>query len=134
MALAEALVADAALPEADLVQIGEHIDDRALVRPGYLALYRAAAESLDRLGPAPFASLSLVDRIELVTRHELERPALRLRDHARLFGRGLLAIRALVAPDLVSGYYLAPSGWATVGYLVFPGRCGGLERYTSPER
>ena len=42
-------------------------------------------------------------------------------------------VLARAVPDLIAGYYNSAAGWAAVGYAVFPGQCGDLDRYTRPQ-
>ena len=133
LAFGEVLVAGAVLPPAERGYLAEHIDDRTQRRPGYLSLYRATADTLDRLAQARFAALAVADRVGLMLRYRLTVPEVRAREHLLPFRRRELAIRALAVPDLIAGYYASPAGWGAVGYAVFPGRCSDLVRYTRAE-
>jgi hypothetical protein len=109
----------------------EHVEHRLQQGGGYYAeLYRLTVDVLARLGGARFATLTDVERVSLITRHRLAiaqvRPDESLTEDVR-------AVRTRAAPDLIAGYYASEAGWATVGYGVFPGRCGDLARYTRSE-
>ena len=95
-----------------------------------LGLYREAAAVLDRLAGAPFSKLAMRDRRDIVARHDLAPSRARIPRPEGVAN----AIRRHVALDLIAGYYASPTGWALVGYGIFPGRCGDLTRYTRPER
>jgi hypothetical protein len=49
------------------------------------------------------------------------------------FRREELTVRALAVPELIAGYYRCAAGWAVVGYVAYPGRCGDPRRYTRAE-
>jgi hypothetical protein len=94
------------------------------------ALYRRAAVVLDRLAGGRFANLALGDRAALVSRHRLDLRAGRPDADGDTFPEAA-EVRSRLVPDLIGGYWASSSGWAAVGYQVFPGRCGNLTRYTS---
>ena len=125
VAFAGVLVAATELPEAERGHVREHIQEQ---EPFQIEAYRRAAQVLERLGGARFATLDLPARLALVRRHDLGRSVERPGD-----SDDTRVIRARVVADLISAYYGSPAGWAVVGYAAFPGRCGTLERYTRPE-
>jgi hypothetical protein len=133
VAFAAVLVEGRELNAQEAGYVVEHVTDRAGKTPGYLALYRKTAGLLDRLAGVPFSSLSLEQRIDLMVEHRFTDSDVRIREYLLPWGRDTLAVRALVVPDLILGYYLSPAGWAAVGYEAFPGRCGDLTRYTRAE-
>ena len=130
LAFAEVLVGDRPLPVPARAELLSHITARVMASEDTLALYREAAAVLDRLAGAPFSTLAMRDRRDIVARHDLAPSRARM---PRTEGVAN-AIRRHVAPDLIAGYYASPTGWALVGYGIFPGRCGNLARYTRPER
>jgi len=132
-AFAEVLVEGRTLSAVEREHVVEHVRDRALRRPGYLALYRTTARVLDGLASAPFATLGLGDRAAVMVRHRLTGSSVARIAYLWPLHRDELAVRVLAAPDLIAGYYRSPTGWAAVGYAAFPGRCGDLVRYTKPE-
>jgi hypothetical protein len=114
--------------------LADHVNERARSVPGFLALYRETAQALDRACGGSFAALDIAGRSRIVAEsvlplHETEAQ----RDLKLVFRPGLVAARKLAAPDLITGYYVSPAGWAVVGYEAFPGRCGELLRYTRAE-
>jgi hypothetical protein len=134
LAFGEVLVEGSTLSPAARGFLREHIEDRVQRAGEYLALYRRAVGTLERLGGRPFARLDLPERIELVARHRLGDTRLAEDDTAGPFPRETREIRKRVAEDLIGGYYGSPAGWALVGYQTsFPGRCGDLTRYTRAE-
>ena len=120
------LVAGAELPDPERAHVLEHLQEAA-GSDTQLELYRTTAQVLARLGGARFATLDLPARLALVRRHDLGRSVERPGDSEETRG-----LRRAV-PDLMAAYYGSAAGWAAVGYDVFPGRCGVLERYTRPE-
>jgi hypothetical protein len=96
--------------------------------------YRTAARVLRRLAGGSFAALETGQRISLVRRHHLAGPDPRTAEAGDSLAEEIRLVRTRVVTDLVAGYYGSPAGWAAVGYDVFPGRCGSLERYTRAER
>lgn len=133
VAFAAVLVEGRELDPQEAGYVAEHVTDKAGKTPGYLALYRKTAGLLDRLAGAPFSSLSLEKRTDLMTRHGLTDYDVRIREYLLPWSRETLTVRALTVPDLIAGYYFSPAGWAAVGYRVFPSRCGDLMRYTGAE-
>jgi len=129
LAFAGVLLGERPLSAAARRELLSHIVDRVSASDGMLALYRQTAALLDRLAGAPFSTFEIDKRLALVVRHRLvpSRGRVEPRDDAAR------AVRTRVAPDLIAGYYASPIGWALVGYVVFPGRCGDLVRYTRPE-
>ena len=133
LGFAEVLVADRALSPAERGPLVDHINDRTLGTPGFLALYRRTAALLDRLTSRPFADLSRDERVALVERLRLADSRVQSLEYLRPFDRQALLTRQHVVPDLVAAYYASPAGWAVVGYDVSPGQCGDLARYTRQE-
>ena len=123
VAFGEVLVEGRTLTTSERRYLIEHIEDRTTRSLEYLSLYRGTAASLDRLAGRAFASLEVHERIDLIARHRLAGPV--------RAGEDLGPSRA--ARDLIGSYYGSPAGWAIVGYDSFPGRCGGLTRYSRPE-
>src|SRR5262245_20002537 len=133
VAFAEVLVEGRTLSAVEREHVVEHIRNRVLRRPGYLALYRTTARVLDGLASAPFATLELSDRAAVMVRHRLTGSHVAQVEYLWPLQRAQLTVRVLAAPDLIAGYYRSPAGWAAVGYAAYPGRCGDLIRYTKPE-
>jgi hypothetical protein len=133
IAFAELLVEGRVLSQVERDALVENIAERPAREPDYLELYRTTVSLLQRLAGRPFSSLDLTERIELVTRHRLNSPDVRPGDDLGPFADDTHVVRTRVLRDLIGDYYNSPAGWAAVGYDVFPGRCGDLERYTRPE-
>ncbi|HTY77654.1 MAG TPA: hypothetical protein VMI34_07545 [Candidatus Bathyarchaeia archaeon] len=133
VAFGESLVEGRVLSGAERMFLLEHVEYRAANTPGYRALYEVTSHRLDELTGRRFAALSIDDRIAVLSAHRLDAYNVRRREYLVPFGRRDLAIRSLVARDLVDGYYRSPAGWLAVGYSAFPGRCGELTRYTRAE-
>ena len=133
VAFGEILVRGKALSPIEREYLIEHLDDRTRGGPGYLELYRAAAALLDRIAGQPFATLDAGRRAALMVSHRLVDYDIRTREYLWPFRRQELALRTLVVPDLIEGYYRSAAGWAVVGYATFPGRCGDMLRYAGPE-
>jgi len=133
LGFAEVLVVERALSPAERGPLVEHINDRTLGTPGFLALYRRTAAFLDRLTSRPFADLPRVERRALVERLHLADSRVRSLEYVWPFAREALLTREVVVPDLIAAYYTSPAGWAVVGYDTSPGQCGDLARYTREE-
>ena len=134
LAFAEVLVEGRPLSPLERGYLLDHIEYRANRGGGYyLSLYRATVGLLNRLAGAPFSSLDVAQRIVLMTRHRLTSSDVRPRENLGAFPEEVRAVRTRAVPDLIGGYYGSPAGWAVVRYGAFPGRCGDLARYTSPE-
>jgi hypothetical protein len=133
VAFGEALVEGRLLSNDERGHLSGHIYDRAKNTPGFFSLYRMTASLLDRLAQTGFSTLPLDDRVKILTRYGLTSYDVRSREYLSPFQRQELTVRTLVLPDLISGYYRSPAGWAVVRYDAFPGRCGELSRYTRPE-
>lgn len=133
VAFGEVLVEGRPLAPAERGYLVEHLEERTRRSPGYLSLYRTTAGMLERLAGRRFAGLELRDRVELVARHRLGAWRGFTVSEAGPFSTEMHTIRTRVVPDLIRGYYASPAGWAAVGYDSFPGRCGDLTRYTSPQ-
>ena len=132
-AFGEVLVEGRALPAAQRRHLLEYVETRTAESPRYLALYRTAVSTLDRLAVRPLAHLTIDERSALVARHGLAAWHLRAGEEPAAVPDDVYALRTRVVPDLIRGYYASPAGWAVVGYEAFPGRCGELARYTRPE-
>lgn len=111
----------------------DHIEYRVARDPSALSLYRTTITVLERLAGARFATLDAPPRIEVMTRHRLASSRVRPDEPAGPYPDETREVRTRVVRDLIGGYYNAPAGWAAVGYDVFPGQCGDLERYTRSE-
>jgi hypothetical protein len=119
------------LPARDRPPLLEHVEQRLQQGGGYYAeLYHQTVDVLTRLGGGRFATLSDVERVSLIMRHRL---ALAQVQPDESLTEDVRAVRTRAAPDLIGSYYASEAGWATVGYGVFPGRCGDLTRYTRSE-
>lgn len=133
LGFAEVLVAERALSPAERGPLVDHINDRTLGTPGFLALYRRTAALLNRLTPRPFADLPRGERVALVEQLRLADSRVRSLEYVRPLNREALLTRQHVVPDLIAAYYASPAGWAVVGYDISPGQCGDLARYTRQE-
>lgn len=134
VAFAGVLAAERALTAAERPDVIEHVEERTRNRSGYLSLYRMTVAVLARLsGGAAFASLAPEQRVAVVARHRLGPLGADRMAYLWPFDRDRLAVRVLAVPDLIHAYYASASGWAVVGYSVFPGRPSDLRRYTRPE-
>ena len=129
LAFAEVLVGHGAVLSAERDAILSHIEERVATDARALRLYRDTAALLDRHAGLPFPTLGMAERVALVARHHLV-PS---RGRADISSVAAHTVRTRVAPDLIAGFYRSAAGWATVGYTTFPGRCGGLTRYTRRE-
>ncbi len=134
LAFAELLVEGRPLSPVERGHLVDHIEDRAKHAEYYLPLYRRTVGLLNRLAGARFSTLAVAQRIALITRHRLTSLGLQPGEHLDALPEEMRALRTRAVPDLIGGYYGSPAGWAIVGYDAFPGRCGDLTRYTSPER
>jgi len=135
VAFAEVLVGDGPLSPVEREYLVDHVERRTTQGGGYyLELYRTTAGLLDSLAGARFSSLDLAQRGALITRHRLFSSAVRPEENLGPFPKETREVRTRAVPDLIGGYYASPAGWAVVGYGAFPGKCGDLARYTSPER
>ena len=135
VAFAEVLVGDGPLPEGERAYLVDHIVRRTQQGDGYyLALYTRTAEFVDRLARTRFATLDFAQRVALITRHRLFASRVQPGENLGAFPDAAREVRMRAVPDLIGGYYASPAGWAAVGYDTFPGRCGDLARYTSPDR
>jgi hypothetical protein len=110
-----------------------HIRSGSNRSPDHLSLYRSAATALDRAAGRRFANLEMRERLNIVARHSLGESIARPGQDLDAMPADMWALRTRAVPDLIRGYYGSPAGWAAVGYDSFPGRCGGLVRYTGPE-
>jgi hypothetical protein len=133
VAFGEILVEGRALSSTERECLVEYLNDRTRGVPGYLELYRTAAALLDRTAGQPFATLDAGRRAAVMVSRRLVDYDVRTREYLLPFRRQELALRTLVVPDLIEGYYRSAAGWAIVGYAAFPGRCGDMLRYTRPE-
>jgi len=135
LAFGEIVVEGRSLPAAERGYLASYIEERAEEASGYhRANYRTAVGLLNRLAGSPFSSLSFEQRVALLVRHHLTSSRVMPDEDLGPFSADVRAVRTLVLPHLISGYYGSPAGWAVVGYDTFPGRCGDLARYTGPER
>jgi hypothetical protein len=131
LALGEVVAQGRVLLPAERAHLADEIGESTRVMPDRLSRYRMAAGFLDRLAPVSFARLPFYERAELVGRHLDGRD---VPDDGLLpFAAEAREVRAKVVPDLIDAYWRSPAGWAAVGYVTFPGRCGDLARYTRPD-
>jgi hypothetical protein len=130
LAYADVLLSDAGLSPSGRADLEEYVRDRCEHEPGYRATYQLVVSVLDEAASGPFVARSPAERRRIVRRRDLHRYDVRARDWLWSFDRRGLAVRALAARDLVTGYFLSPAGWAVVGYEAFPGRCRDLTDYT----
>jgi hypothetical protein len=133
IAFAEIVVEGRPLAPAARADLLAHIEDRLERRPESVELYRTTVRLLERLAGRRFSALDAAARLELVGRHRLAVPDVRPSESLGRFADEVRTVRSRVVRDVIGGYYASPSGWAVVGYAVFPGRCGELTRYTRPE-
>ena len=133
VAFAELLVEGRALSPVERDSLVGSIAEHVARDQEYLGLCRTTVSVLRRLAGRRFSSLDMTERIELMTRHRLNSPAGPPEDDRGPFADAARAVRTRARRDLIADYYNSPAGWAAVGYDVFPGRCGDLERYTRPE-
>jgi hypothetical protein len=133
VAFGEVLVERGALAPAERGYLVEHVHDRTAYSPEYLAFYRTAASTLRKLAGQPFAGLPIRERVELIDRHHLAPSGRAPGADPGPSPAEMRTLRTRVVPDLISGYYGSPAGWAVVDYQTFPGRGGDLTRYTRAE-
>jgi hypothetical protein len=135
LAFGELVVEGRTLSPVQRRYLADHIEDRAQQESGYyVSLYLTTVEYLAKLAGARFSELDFDQRLALAARHRLMLSRVLPDEDLGPFPEDVRAIRTQVVPDLISGYYRSPAGWAVVGYDTFPGRCGDLARYTGPER
>jgi hypothetical protein len=130
VAFGEVLVAGRTLEFAERRDLVEYIQGVTGRNPQQLSSYRMTVSVLEHLAGRPFASLTIDERLELVSRHRLASSRVPSDKDPAESSAELRALRTRVVPDLIKGYYGSPAGWGTVGYHTFPGRCGDLTRYT----
>jgi hypothetical protein len=133
VAFGEVLVEGGTLSPTERCHLVEYVQGRAVQSPEYLALYRTTVSTLQRLAGQRFALLPVPERLEVISRYGLDPLRLSLGANPDPFPTDMRALRRQVVPDLISGYYGSPAGWAVVDYHIFPGRCGDLTRYTRAE-
>ena len=131
VAFAEPLVEGRPLSPVERDALVASIAEHVARDPDHLGLCRTTVSLLHQLAGRRFSSLTMTERVELMTRHRLNSPDAppevdRDPDAAR-------AVRTRARRALIGDYYRSPAGWAAIGYDVFPGKCGDLERYTRPE-
>jgi hypothetical protein len=123
------------LTDEERRHVTAHVRDRETAGQQFeIDAYRTTARVLRRLANGSFAALDGAQRTTLVRRHHLAGPDPREAETGDALAGEIRLVRTRVVTDLVAGYYASPSGWAAVGYHVFPGRCGDLDRYTRAER
>jgi len=110
----------------------DHVQGRVTREPNYLSIYRRAVMLVNRLAGGRLSSLSIDQRVELVSRYRLISAPVSPDENLGPFPDEALNVRTFVVPDLIGSYYRSPAGWAVVGYDAFPGMCADLARYTSP--
>ena len=133
LAFAEIVVDGRPLAPSERADLLAHLQDRLDRRSEFLELSRTTVRLLERLGGQRFSTLDPAARLELVTRHRLGVSDVRVGESLGPFAEEVRAVRSRLVRDVIGGYYASPSGWAIVGYTVFPGRCGDLTRYTRAE-
>jgi hypothetical protein len=133
IAFAEMLVVGRPLGPDERRDLVENIEERAGRDQEYLALYRTTATLLERLAGARFATVDGGRRAALVARHRLAVRDVFPGESLGPWPDEIREVRTRAVRNLIEDYYASPSGWAVVGYDVFPGRCGELTRYTRPE-
>jgi hypothetical protein len=133
VALGEVLVLGGTLAPTERRYLVEHVQDRTAHSPQYLALYRSAASTLQRLAGERFARVPINERIDLIDRHRLVSSGTGSESDPGPSRSEMRTLRTRVVPDLLMGFYSSPAGWAVVDYETFPGRCGDLTRYTRAE-
>lgn len=133
VAFGEVLVVGGTLGPAERRYLVEHFQDQTVRSPDYLPFYRTTVSTLEHLAGRRFASLDIRERLELVSRYRLAPSRMSPGADPGPFPAEMRILRTRVVPDLISGYYGSPAGWAIVDYQIFPGRCGDLSRYTRAE-
>lgn len=133
VAFAEVLVDPPQWTEVDRAVVRDDVEYRTQRKPGYLALYRMAAQLLDGRAGGRFAAMDRAARTRLVIEHGFTPKPLSPLDYLTTFDRRALAVRTLTAAGLLEDYYDSAAGWAVMGYRRAPGQCGDLLRYTAPE-
>jgi hypothetical protein len=133
VAFGEVLVEGRTLAASERQDLVQHLQDRVTRSPEYLSLYRTTVSALEHLAGRRFASVGIHKRLEITSRYRIASTQVRPGGDPGEFSAELRTLRTRVVPDLITAYYGSPAGWATVGYLSFPGRCGDLSRYTRPE-
>jgi hypothetical protein len=135
VAFAEVLVGGDALPTVERAYLVDHVQQQQRAADGeyYVALYLTTVRVLTRLSGARFATLDLAVRRALMARHRIGVSNVRPDESPGTLRGDVRTVRTRAVPDLISGYYASPAGWAVVGYSIFPGRCGDLMRYTRAE-
>ena len=133
VAFAELLVEGRALSPVERDSLVGSITEHVAREPDYLEFCRTTVILLRRLAGRRFSSLDVTERFELMTRHRLNSADVPPGDDLGPFADATRAVQTRARRDLIADYYNSPAGWAAVGYDVFPGRCGDLERYTRPE-
>jgi hypothetical protein len=133
VAFAEVLVEGRALSPVEGDSLARSITEHIERDQDHLGLCRTTVSLLRRMAGRRFSSLTMTERIELMTRHRLNAPDAPPEDDRDPFADAARAVRTRVRRALIADYYRSPAGWAAIGYDVFPGRCGDLERYTRPE-
>ena len=127
VAFGELIVEGRPLSSSERGVVIDHLQEASARSRDQLALYRASARTLDDLAGGSFERLDGSGRREVVARHGLTGAATTSVDHT------LQDIPTRLVPDLIRRYWNSEAGWAAVRYSTFPGRCGDLLRYTSPE-
>jgi hypothetical protein len=133
VAFAEPLVEGRPLSPVERDALVGSIAEHVARDPDYLGLCRTTVSLLRLMAGRRFSSLTMTERIELMTRHRLNSPDAPPEDDRDPITDAARAVRTRVRRALIADYYRSPAGWAAMGYDVFPGRCGDLERYTRPE-
>jgi hypothetical protein len=113
--------------------VGE-LEARAARGSDSLALYRTAVSLLERLAGRRFSTLDVPARLELIARYRLDSSHVRPGDDFGPYADDMRRVRLAAVRALIADYYSSSAGWAIVGYTVFPGVCGNLERYTRAQR
>ena len=133
VAFAEVLAVGRALDPGERDALAGTIEEHAARDPQYRELCRSTIGLLQRLGGRRFSNLEAAARAQLIERHRLHSPDAGPDDDTGPLAAAKRTVRMRARRALIADYYRSPAGWATVGYDVFPGRCGDLLRYTRPE-
>jgi hypothetical protein len=133
IAFGEVLVQGRALSPVERDSLVGSIREHIARDQDYLGLCRTTISLLRRVAGGRFSSLNMIERVELIARLRLDSQDTPAEDHRGLLADAAHAVRTRARPGLIADYYNSPAGWAAVGYEVFPGRCGELERYTRRE-
>ena len=111
----------------------DNVQERAGQDEDTRSLYRTTASLLERLAGARFSTIDRPQRVVVIQRHRLAVRDVFPDEPLGSWPEDMREVRTRAVRRLIEDYYASPSGWAVVGYQVFPGRCGDLSRYTRAE-